>query len=53
MANSGENKASKRGSKKILCNIIKYCDQEAENGKKIVPITQLTKRASRCFCKHY
>ena len=47
MANSGENKASKSGTKKILHNIIKYCDQEAENGEIIVPITQPTKRASQ------
>ena len=45
MANSGGNKAFKSGTKKILCNIMKYCDQETENGEIIVPITQPTKRA--------
>ena len=44
MANSGGNKAFKRCTKKILCNIIKYCDQEAENIEIIVAITQPTKR---------
>ena len=45
MANSGGNKAFKGGTKKILYNIIKYCDQEAENREIIVPITQPTKLA--------
>ena len=47
MANSGGNKAFKSGTKKILHNIIKYCDQEAEYGEIIVPINQPTKRASQ------
>ena len=46
MANSGGNKAFKSGTKKILYNIIKYCDQEAENREIIIPITQPTKRAN-------
>ena len=44
MANSGGKIVFKRGTKKILCNIIKYYDQEDENEEIIVPITQLTKR---------
>ena len=43
MANSGENKTFKSGTKKILYNIIKYYDQEAEKGEIIVPITQPAK----------
>ena len=31
MATSVENKIFKRGTKKILCSVIKYFDQEAEN----------------------
>ena len=31
----------------ILHNIKKYCDQEAENGEIIAPITQSTKRVSQ------
>ena len=45
MANSGGNKPFKRGTKKILCNIIKYCDQKAENEEEIVSRTQPMKRA--------
>ena len=44
MANSGENKTFKSGTKKILYNIIKYYDQEAEKREIIVPKTQPTKR---------
>lgn len=46
MASSSGNKAFRSGTKKILHNIIKFCDQEAENGEIIVPLNHPTKRAS-------
>ena len=45
MANSSEKKAFKNGTKKILHNITKYCDQKAENREIIVRITQPTRPA--------
>ena len=47
MTNSGGTEAFKKGTKKILHNIIKYCYQEAENGEIVSPTTQPTERASQ------
>lgn len=44
MTNSSGNKALRCGTKKILCNMIKFCDREAENDELIVLLAHSIKR---------